>query len=88
MALTPEQLRIAVTIDERMKQVLRWEGCDSMTILGEMVDYMANFKQLMDTSTPVEMNELCYRFPSFHRFAKVLEEIAEAFASSALPKMK
>ena len=85
MAATAEQLRIAATIDARMRQLLG-ARCGDATILGEMYDHMAGFKQLMDSSQHGEMDELCHRFPSFYRYAKILESVAAAIQSGALPK--
>ena len=82
MAATAEQLRIAATIDAKMQQLLA-ARCDDAANMGEMFDHMAGFKQLMDGSRHGEMDELCQRFPSFYRYAKLLESVAAAMQSGA-----
>jgi hypothetical protein len=41
-----------------------------------MADSMPDFQRLMDTSKHGEMDGLCRRFPSFYRYAQILETIA------------
>ena len=84
MAATAEQLRIAASIDAKM--LLLGARCDDATILAEMYDHMAGFKQLLDNLQHGEMDELCHRFPAFYRYAKILESIAAAIKSGAMPK--
>ena len=71
MSFTPEQIQIASMIDS-MVQALSGAGCDDATIAGEMLDYnMPGLKLLMNTSRQSEMDELCRRFPWFHRYARI-----------------
>jgi hypothetical protein len=83
MNLTAEQMQIASMIDTKV-QALSGAGCDDATILGEMLDYMPGFKRLMDTSHGGEMDELCRRFPSFYRYAKILESVAAGIQSGSI----
>ena len=46
-----------------------------------MADHMHLFKQLMDTSTEAEMNELVTTYPAFGRYSRVLERLAERLAA-------
>jgi hypothetical protein len=84
MTPTAEQIRIAATIDAKAQRLLG-KSCDDATILGEMVDYMPQFKQLIDSVGPNHhvLDELCQRFPSFNRYGKILENIASAIQSGA-----
>jgi hypothetical protein len=75
MAATVEQLRIAATIDSKMQALLD-AGCNDAIILGEMFDHMPGLKLLLDSGQPV-LDELCERFPSFYRFAKILENVSD-----------
>ena len=62
------------------------DGNDDLTMLGEMFDYMPafKFKQLMDTSEPDTMDELCRRFAGFFHYAKILEMVAAGIQSGAI----
>ena len=83
MNLTAEQMQIASMIDTKV-QALSGAGYDDATILGEMLDYMPGFKRLMDTSQRGDMDELCRRFPSFYRYAKILESVAAGIQSGSI----
>jgi hypothetical protein len=84
MTPTAEQLRIVATIDAKAQQLLG-KGCDDAAIFGEMVDYMPQFKRLIDSTANNQraLDELCDRFPSFYRYAKILENMAKAIQSGA-----
>lgn len=81
--MTGKQARIAARIDIAMQPLLRG-GADDVAILTGMSDHMADFKHLIDTAKPGVMDELCHRYPGFHRYAKVLETIAGAIQSGAI----
>ncbi len=83
-SMTAEQLQIASTIDARMRAVER-PGANAVVIIGEMFDYMPSFKQLIDTTTPSEMDDLCDRFEGFYRYAKILEALADGIESGDIP---
>lgn len=84
MTPTAEQIRIAATIDAKAQKLLG-KGCDDATILGEMADYMPQFKQLIDSvgQNHHVLDELCQHFPSFNRYGKILENMARAIQSGA-----
>ena len=84
MPLTEKQIRLAETIDEYVEQLIRDGGVDE-ELLMTMQPYMATFKQLLDTSTQGEMNELCGRYDGFYRFAHLLERLAEGIARGIIP---
>lgn len=50
-----------------------------------MADYMGTFKQLLDTCSGEDMDALCDRYDGFHRFAKLLERLAEGIADGSIP---
>lgn len=78
MTVTTEQLEIATRIEAKMRQLLG-AGRNDVQILAEMFDYMPGFKRLID-SGPEVLDELSEKFPSFHRFAKIVEMLAAALA--------
>lgn len=88
MTPTAEQLRIAARIDAKAQQLLG-AGCNDAIILREMFGYMPQFKQLIDSVGQNQhvLEELCEQFPSFNRYAKILENLAGAIQSGALKDM-
>ena len=50
-----------------------------------MYEYMDTFKQLLDSSTQQEMDELCRRYDGFYRFALLLDLLAEGIANGIIP---
>jgi hypothetical protein len=81
--MTGKQARIAARIDSAMQPFLR-AGEDDIAILAGMSDHMTDFKHLIDTAKPGVMDELCQRYPGFHRYAKVLENIASAIRDGVI----
>lgn len=83
MALTAQQIHLAVTIDTYMQQTLARGGDEA--VLVSMIDYMPLFKQLLDTCSRAEMDTLCTRYDGFYRFAKLLEALAGGIADGSIP---
>ena len=84
MPLTAKQIHLAVIIDKYVKQTIK-NGGDDEDLLVSMYEYMGTFKQLLDSSTQQEMNELCQRYDGFYRFAFLLERLAEGIANGTIP---
>ena len=76
MPLTDRQTRLASIIDEPVLRTLANGGNDE-DLLVSLHDYMETFKEIMDTSTSMEMDQLCQRYDGFYRFAQLLEHLAE-----------
>ena len=83
MPLTEKQIDLARIIDRYVKQLYRNGGSDE-DLLMTMYEYMGTFKQLLDTSTHQEINELCQRYDGFYRFALLLELLAEGIADGTI----
>jgi hypothetical protein len=45
---------------------------------------MGTFKQLLDTCIGADLDALCARYDGFHRFAKLLERLAEVIAEGSI----
>ncbi len=61
----------------RINRLMRRAGVGSDDrLLAAMADHMHLFKQLLDTSTEAEMNELAEAYPAFGRYARVLDRLA------------
>jgi len=84
MPLTENQISLAETIDEYVEQLYR-NGGDDEELLMTMHAHMETFKQLLDSSTQQEMNELCQRYDGFYIFASLLERLAEGIANGTFP---
>jgi hypothetical protein len=79
MPLTSKQIQLAERINTWVNNV----GGDTEMLQG-MADYMAAFKQIMDTTTSQEMDMLCTRYDGFYRFAKLLEDIAKGIQNGTI----
>ena len=71
MALAAEQIHLASLIHNQVRNGLEDGGGDE-ALLRAMSDYKGAFKQIMDSTTRNEMDELCARYPGFYRFGKLL----------------
>jgi hypothetical protein len=84
MPLTEQHIRLAVTIDRHVNQVVANGGGDE-ELLRSMADHMGTFKQLLDTCSRGEMDLLCQQYDGFYRFAKLLEDLAQGIADGTIP---
>ena len=83
MPLTEKQTHLARIIEKHVNQIVDNGGGDE-ELLVSMYDHMGTFKQLLDSSTQQEMNELCQRYDGFYRFANLLERLAEGIANGTI----
>ena len=83
MNITAEQLRLVERINDHVNQ---YPDTDAGTeqLLTTLYDHMGSFKQVMDTTTQVEMNYLIQRYDGFYRFAKLLEQMAQGISDGTL----
>ena len=72
--MTETQYQLAQRLN---RLVARVGGGNDERLLAAMADHMHLFKQLLDTSTEVEMHELATTSPAFGRYARVLERLAK-----------
>ena len=71
-----DKRRLAERIHQRVTTILKMEGSD-VDIFTGMADYMEDFKTLMDTCSPSDMDRLCARYEGLYQYAKSLEAIAQ-----------
>jgi hypothetical protein len=83
MALSAQQMEIARAIDAEIRQIIDNGGGDE-EILRAMPDHMSNFKLLLDSAAPGELDALCRQYDGFYRFAQLLERMAQAIADGSL----
>lgn len=82
-----EKIRLAEMIDSWVMDIARQSDDDDHIdeqILENMIDYMAPFKQLLDTCTTLEMTLLTQRYDGFYRFANLLERLAQAIQDGVI----
>ena len=80
MAPTPEHHEIAASIDKAVSAFPDTaRGMEQL--LANMYKYMPDFKRILDTSAPGDMDLLCEQYPNFYRFAKLMEQFAAASAA-------
>jgi hypothetical protein len=80
---TTEQIRIAQELDAEAERQFQTEANDIL-VFANMAGFMPDFKHLMDSSKHGELDELCQRFPSLYRYARILEAVAAAIRSGAI----
>lgn len=82
-AFSAERTRIVSMIDQKVKTMLKAKR-DRLELLNEMYEEMTEFKKVMETSTPVELSELCRQYSGFHQFSQILEELASGIQSGKI----
>jgi hypothetical protein len=80
MAPTNEQLAIAASIDKAVSAFPDTAG-GMEHLLVRMYKYMPDFKRILDTAAPGDMDMLCEQYPHFYRFAKLMEQFAKGIAA-------
>jgi hypothetical protein len=83
MPLTETQIRLAASIDRHVRKALA-SGRGGEALLVSMYDDMGQFKQLLDTCSPEDMDKLCERYEGFYRFAKLLENLAQGLSDGTI----
>lgn len=84
MPLTEAQIRLVVSIDRHVNQTLA-SGGGGEALLVSMYDHMGSFKQVLDTCSPEDMDILCQQYEGFHRFAILLENLAQGISDGTIP---
>ena len=83
MALTERHLHVARLIDDFVQATFE-RGGNEDDILTHMIDYMDSFKQLLDSTTSEQMDELCERFDGFYLFASLMSTMAAGIADGTI----
>ena len=68
--------QVAKRIDAEVTNLLS-TGANDLDIFTGMAHQMGDFRILLDAALPGEMDLLCAQYEGFHRYAKVLEEVAK-----------
>ena len=67
---------IATRIHDEVTKLLS-AGANDLDIFTGMTDLMDDFRILLGSASPGEMDMLCARYEGFYRYAKILEEVAQ-----------
>lgn len=85
--MNAEQIQLAEMIDSWVKDITRNSLSDEQAderILENSYEYMAPFKQLIDTCTPLEITILVNKYDGFYRFANLLERLAQGIQDGVI----
>jgi hypothetical protein len=80
MAPTKVHHEIAASIDKEVSAFPDTAG-GMEQLLVNMYKYMHDFKRILDTAAPGDMDMLCEQYPHFYRFAKQMEQLAGGIAA-------
>ena len=80
MAPTNEHLAIAASIDKAVSAFPDTAG-GMEHLLVRMYKYMPDFKRILDTAAPGDLDMLCEQYPHFNRFPTLMEQFAKGIAA-------
>lgn len=83
MDIKSEQLQAVKRIDDHVNKFPDNETGDTQ-LLATIYDYMEPFKQVMESTTPVQMDYLIQQYDGFYRFAKLLEQMAQGISDGKI----
>lgn len=81
--LTAEQQQLAKIVHDYACQFPPTEDGDAQLLQG-CYDYMEAFKQVLDSSSKVQMDYICLQYPGFFRFATWMELLAQGIADGVI----
>lgn len=81
--LTSEQQQLAKIVHDYACLFPPTENGDSQLLQG-CYDYMDAFKQVMDSTSKVQMDYICQQYPGYYRFAKWMERLAQGIADGVI----
>lgn len=77
MNLMREERRMAAAMDLRVRQ-LESTGIDDTALIDGMVGYLPDLQRLWTTTSDETLASLCQEYPGFYRYARLMEDAAEA----------
>jgi len=83
MNIDSDQLHLVKLIDYHVNKFPDNEAGNTQ-LLTTVYDYMASFKQVMDSTTQAQMNYLTQEYSGFYRFAKLLERMAQGICDGTI----
>lgn len=83
IGLTLEQKELAKRIHAYAYRFPVTEEGDTQLLQG-CYDYMESFKQVLDSSTKVQLDYICQQYPGFLRFATWMELLAQGISDGVI----
>ena len=80
---SPDFLMLMRKLDAQAKDLLD-QGADDMDLFAGMADHMGDVKTLLDHPNRKDLETLASKFPSFHRYAVVLSNIAQGISDGSI----
>ena len=74
---------IATRIHGQITKLLS-AGANDLDIFTGMADQMDDFRTVLGSALPGEMDMLCARYEGFYRYAKILEEVAQGIEAGEI----
>ena len=71
-------------LDNFVKAIEQQGGGDIELLAAGFPEQTTTFKELLDTTTPAQMDALCELYPGIYRFAKLVESIAQGIQDGTL----
>jgi hypothetical protein len=87
IGLTSEQQELAKRVHDYACRFPATEDGDAQLLQG-CYDYMASFKQVLDSSSKIQMDYICQQYPGFLRFATWIELLAQGIADGIIDAPK
>ncbi|KWS71673.1 arylsulfatase regulator [Pseudomonas savastanoi pv. fraxini] len=81
--LSAELHQLAKTVHDYASRFPSTESGDSQLLQG-CYDYMNAFKQVLDSSSKIQMDYICLQYPGFFRFAQMMELLAQGIADGII----
>lgn len=81
--LTAEQQQLAKIVHDYTCRYPLTENDDGQLLQG-CYDYMEAFKQVLDSSSKVQMDYICQQYPGVFRFAKLMELLAQGISDGVI----
>ncbi|TVO39910.1 arylsulfatase regulator [Vibrio algivorus] len=81
--LTTEQLHLIKIVHNYAHRFPHTEDGD-IQLLQDCYDYMDAFKQVIDSTSKVELDYICLQYSGFFRFAKWMERLAQGVADGVI----
>lgn len=81
--LNAEQIQMVEIINNYAARFPHYENGDAL-LLQNCYDYMDAFKQVMDTTSRVQMDYIYQQYDGFYRFTKLIEMLAKGIADGII----
>ncbi|MDY1039012.1 arylsulfatase regulator [Lelliottia sp. CFBP8978] len=81
--LSAEQHQLAKIVHEYACRFPSTENGDAHLLQG-CYDYMETFKQVLDSSSKIQIDYICQQYNGFFRFAKLMELLAQGIADGVI----